>query len=404
MRWTLHNATKALAALLVLSGCLVSCGKDDDKAANAEIELIVKSNPVEKNAGSQFITIKTDGVWELALTYQGSGSDWISLDEVSGDGSQSGGGTVLMKYEANTADDQRTVTITAFNSKYSTSIEFTQKGTKEARYGSKKAAQHWLELPETMEDDDFDFFTHSMVYNSKEVRNYSFYWDTDNLVANWVAYPMIGGYTGNSGRSDQWGIDPLLPSSDQPVLISAFRDSYLYARGHQIPSADRTFIEKSIKVQNAANITTFYGTNMTPQLHDFNSGVWEQAEKMVRIWANACDTLYVVTGCVTTGSTSYTYDNYSKKVTVPTAYFKAVLRLKRSSTDGYNGYIGCGFYMPHSTSTSAPSKSNALSISELESKLGYSLFVNLPEVVGEESAQKIKEQKPSSVSWWWSNN
>jgi len=397
MRWTLHNATKALAALLVLSGCLVSCGKDDPATASEAPEMVLKTNPAAKTAGSQFVTITSDGPWTLSMTYEGEQSGWASLSKTSGEVTS---GDILLKYSANTDDDSRTLVLTASNSAGSVEVKFTQKGTSEVRknQGVSSTKAGWLELPATDASDGFDFFTHNMEISGKTVRNYSFYWDYDNLVAPWVAYPLYKACIGSSGRSDAWGVDPLLADEEQPVLVRGFsagNDGWR-ARGHQIPSADRT---ASYKV----NVPTFYGTNMTPQDNDFNGGPWLVLENKVRSWAQetSTDTLYVVTGCVTTGSSKYCLDNYSKHVTIPTAYFKAVLRHDKTNSVGYSGYSGCAFYMTHSGSAASPSKSNALSINELEEKLGYELFVNLPNVVGEENAAKIKAQKPSTVSWWW---
>jgi DNA/RNA endonuclease G (NUC1) len=91
-----------------------------------------------------------------------------------------------------------------------------------------------------------------------------------------------------------------------------------------------------------------------------------------------------------------------KKVTVPVGYFKAVLRYQKSSTIGYSGYMGCAFYMEHKNySGSAGSKSMSMSISDLEKKLGYGLFVNLTDKVDAATAKKIKDENPSTVSWWW---
>ena len=43
----------------------------------------------------------------------------------------------------------------------------------------------------------------------------------------------------------------------------------------------------------------------------------------------------------------------------------------------------------------------AISISELEAKLGFRLFDALDEALGEDTAGKVKKQDPKSVDWWW---
>jgi hypothetical protein len=42
-----------------------------------------------------------------------------------------------------------------------------------------------------------------------------------------------------------------------------------------------------------------------------------------------------------------------------------------------------------------------MSIDDLEKKLGIDLFVNLPTVIGQATADKVEAQEPSTVSWWW---
>ena len=144
-------------------------------------------------------------------------------------------------------------------------------------------------------------------------------------------------------------------------------------------------------------VTTFYATNMTPQEHDFNGGVWEKLESKVRSYARICDTLYVVTGCVVDGSSKSTRDKMLHNIKVPTAYYKALLRYIKNSSGG--DYIACGFYLPHDSSINSDSFMDyIMSVEELEKKTGMDFFTNLPEVVGASKAREIESQKPSS--WW----
>ena len=254
----------------------------------------------------------------------------------------------------------------------------------------------WLELPETSPADGLDFFSRSCEIGGKTVRNYSFYWDYANRVSHWVAYPLCGMYLGSSGRSEAWGFDPLLPAAKQQNVSGGYKegDNGWYSRGHQLPSADRT-------ASFTLNASTFYGTNMTPQDNDFNGGVWVALEGKVRDWAGRSDTLYVVTGCVTEGATHYVYDRSNAKVTVPAAYYKAVLRYSKNSTLGRNGFMAAAFWYDHEGFPRIFSSSQSLSVAALEQKLGYKLFVNLPAKVGESTAAAIKSENPASVNWWW---
>lgn len=256
----------------------------------------------------------------------------------------------------------------------------------------------WLELPATDPADGLAFVSHDCTIGTGKMPNYSFYWDYTARVARWVAYPLSKTYLGNSGRSNAWGYDPLLPAARQQNVSGGYREGNngWYTRGQQLPAEDRTANEE-------LNATTFYGTNMVPQLDYFDNGVWHTLEEKVRSWVPESDILYVVSGCVVDGAEYYVLDRSGNRVTVPTAFFKAVLRYKpNNSTDGYDGYMGAAFWFEHNAySSSSDIKGSSLSISDLEKKLGYELFVNLPTVVDNETAAKIKNENPATINWWW---
>jgi len=413
-----------VAMFLALSLVVISCQGAEEQLSQPKI--IFKTNPVTYSAGSQYISIVAEGSWTLSITYKDGSSAWASLSASSGNDSR---GDVMLSYTENDSDQSRTAIIIASNKLYSEEFVFVQNGQEKqtsTAKGSPIATATWLELPETQANDGYDFFYHTMAYNGSTVRNYSFYWDYDNLIARWVAYVQTKSYAyKTTSRTDAWALDPLLPRDKQPVLIRGFSgsnnsnlvDREYYSRGHQIPSADRLFSYE-------ANSSTFYGTNMTPQLYynsgsgynvypggGFNGGIWASLETAVRDWGNSSDSLYVITGAVADGSTLYAYDNDGKKITVPVAYFKAVLRYSTAGTVGYNGYAACAFYLEHKEySTTDLTSSYCMSVAELEEKLGYELFVNLPkakgvdsQTIGKETATKIKSQNPATVKWWWNN-
>lgn len=380
-----------LAVLLVLPMLAVSCSKGS-KDEPVPVISIQHSN-VSAAKGSQFVSVTATGDWTIDLS-----GDWASVQPSEGTGSSS---SIVLSYDANSSEESRMLEIVVTSAGGSATAEMTQEGSSgtggnTGGSGSPTAAATWLELPATDADDGYDFFTHFMTFEKKQVRNYSFYWDYDNLVACWVAYPLVSGHLSGVSRSDRWGLDPLLGSDEQPVLYNGFSsgNNGWYARGHQIPSADRLNSED-------ANIQTFYGTNMTPQINNnFNGGIWETLEGAVRNWARSSDTLYVVTGCVTEGSTYYALDNNGKKVTVPTGYYKAILRYSKSSTIGYSGYIATAYYFDHKEYSDNEYSNYAMSVDDLEDKVGIDFFVNLPSKVGEKVAAQIEAQDPKTVTWW----
>lgn len=344
---------------------------------------------VSSRKGSQFLTVVTPGKWTITTD-----ADWVQVIPDKGRGDSH---SIALCYDANKEDDARKATIVLLAEGIEKVLTLQQNAPSEdaePEYnGSPATRKGWMELPETREDDGRNFFWHDMSISGYKGRNYSFYWDYTDLVAHWVAYPLNAGLRGSGSRSEAWGLDPLLPSDKQPIVTSTFRGGW--ARGHQLPSADRLVY--------AANVSTFYGTNMTPQNYDFNGGIWARLEETVRNWSYKCDTLYVVTGCVVDGKSSRTTDIVNKSVAVPSAYFKAVLSYSKASTEK-GGYRGCAVYLEHthpSGETVKRNHSSVMSISALEQKLGYSLFVNLPGAVGDDTAKAVKGEDPNAVSWWW---
>ena len=366
----------------------------------------VKTAVVEAGGYSQFIYVKASSSWRITITSEDGGEpvDWIIADPSSGSGDMD----VTLKVEENKSEKERSAVITVENSAGKASKTISQKGKKseikpdpDPTPEPKPNETGWLELPSVPAGTDF--FAHSMTIGSVKTRNYSFIWDYDNLVAPWVAYPLCKwNMASNVKRTNAWALDPLLPESKQPVLYRGFSkgNNGWYARGHQIPSADRLTSYES-------NAMTFYGTNMTPQIQEgFNGDIWATLEGMVRSWANKSDTLYVVTGCVIDykdGETvKYALDNNGKKVTVPTAYYKAVLRYMKSSTFGYSGYSACAVWLDHKVySTKTIDSSYSMSVDDLEKRLNIDFFVNLPAKVGEETTARIEAEEPKDVAWWW---
>lgn len=246
----------------------------------------------------------------------------------------------------------------------------------------------WMELPATSAADGRDLLIHDFPDGG---RSYSAYWDYEHLVAAWVAYPLHAGNIGSGSRmaESHFPMDPLLSPEQQPYLSKSYQPSGSYNRGHQIPSADR--------LDWRVNLETFFSTNMTPQDGDLNSGAWETLESKVRAWARHADTdtLYVVSGCSVAGSTASVEDNARKKVTVPTGYYKALLRL------GKNGdYSGAAFWLDNRPDRSGSIRREmSMSIDALEEKLGMDFFVNLPGDV----QRRVEAQDPAEEAWWWNN-
>lgn len=373
----LHLQFFAAAAILVAAA---ACEKVD----NETIPVLTMPKALFTSEGEvQQISIAATSTWTLSVDYPaGQAQDWIHFSKVSGEGFDN---TVQMTVDPNTGSDSRQATVWLRGPKYSTSASVSQ--SSDASGGSPL----WLELP-ALDDSGCGFFTHSMdggLYisaNTSGVRNWSFYWDYENHLSHWVAYPLNKGLIGKGGRSNEWGFDPLLPAEIQPDVHSTYGGGW--TRGHQIPSADR--------LSYAANVSTFYGTNMTPQDYDFNTFIWADLEGKVRDYASTSDTLYVVTGCDIRGFTASSGWNTGFSVPVPVAYYKALLRKKGSA------YAAVGYYLPHDRLIAdGDYRDYLLSIDQLEEKTGVDFFVNLRTMLGAAEADAIEAADPKVTVKNW---
>lgn len=372
-----------LAALLAATLTLFSCQGTGPSGESDVIPVMKVPRETEAAAGgSQFVKVAAVGQWTMSVDYI-DGDGWIHLSKTT----DSGNASVDMTIDPNDAETPRKATLVLKTSNHEVSKEITQMGKVTA------ATSGWLELPAFEQKDGFFFGTHSMdggAYVSKEksgVRNWSFYYDYAAYVSWWVAYPLNRGLRGSGSRSDSWqATDPLLPASAVCDVTSTYGGGW--TRGHQIPSADR--------LDYAANVSTFYPTNMTPQDYDLNSGIWAHLEDQVRNWSFSSDTLYVCTGADIRKSTSLSGSNTGHRAKVPTHYYKALLR-KRGSD-----YSAVGYYMPHTSSIAGEDfQDYVYSISELESLTGIDFFVNLPALLGADKAKAIEEASPSETLKNW---
>lgn len=380
-----------------------SCTKSD---VEVTLDVSAEYPTLSARAGEIFVRVRSNSDWTAYLADDNTGSpiDWARLNATSGSGDRN----LILSYDANTHETQaRKVRITVSCGKIAKMVTVEQVAAgvhpdpdpdpTPVPPSTDLSKVNWMELP-AMDNPDLGYYSHSFEMNGQTYRNYSFGWSQKDLVSLWVAYPLCSMYTKkNVSRTDEWAYDPLLgtdssaPFSYYGRLSPGSKENDPYARGHQLPSADRLCCRE-------ANVQTFYGTNMTPQLFDHNGGIWSDLEGKVRNIAEKSDTTYVVTGCIVEGGKTV-YDFDDKKMTVPTAYFKALLRYSRSSTLGQ--WNAAAFYLEHRVYSESLGKQHSMSIDELEEITGMDFFVNLKDKVGEEQAKAIEAADPADSSVWW---
>ena len=242
----------------------------------------------------------------------------------------------------------------------------------------------WLELPARPADVDYV----GTFYDGDD-RNYTYYYDYETYTSLCVAYPLYSSTMGG-GYSASWKKNTNVPDAYQvncwtasynvnygDTMWSSSQGSEYYARGHQIPNADRSG-------NDTMQSQTFYATNSTPQIQNkFNAGIWSTLEGDVRSVA-ATDTVYVITGASfrkAGGSESITYihpkADETKDVPVPNYYWKVLLKVQWTG-DLVTSASAIGVWLPHQQYNNNDYSAYITSVDQIESWTGFDLFTNLP--------------------------
>ena len=122
--------------------------------------------------------------------------------------------------------------------------------------------------------------------------HYSLSYSETHEQAEWVAYELKKSHLSNTNfKRPYFEIDEAVKTG------AAHWRNYKksgYDRGHLCPAGDRRFSKE-------AHDETFLTSNISPQDHQFNSGIWNTLEQKVRYWAGKYDGVFVVTGGILKG-------------------------------------------------------------------------------------------------------
>lgn len=390
------SGKRHILAILFLLALVTGCRKEEDSA----VSIVPRSSYLGPESNVIFVEVTATLSWTIELEFPSGTEAWASIDPASGSGTKK---DIRFRYSENTSEEAREVTLVLWGQGVSARARVTQNGVDNGKvgeygygYDTAPAALDWLELPALVAGDGRELLIHNLsggkyAGRAKDgTRNWSCYWDYDDHMSLWVAYPHNKSLRGNGSRTNQWGVyDPCIPSALQPNMGTYYGNGW--NRGHQIPSADRLS-------PVSANVSTFYPTNMTPQDGSFNSKIWADLEGKVRNYSGSVtDTLYVVTGALFEASTITTPMQTGFAVKIPTHYFKALLA--RTLTYGQDGYLAAGFILPHTSSIAGGNCLDYIcSIDELEAQTGIDFFPNLIKVIGKEKADLVEAETPGN--WW----
>lgn len=393
-----HNYYFLAAPILLGSLFISSC----DEASDDCISLAVSKEALSNKLDSAVVSVSASSTWVLTGI-----PSWMTVTPTYGWGDA----TLKVTVEPNEAFQGRQATLVAKSGTNSVSIVLSQAETVNTNVnaaGSIGSVALRLEVPHVNAENTFVAHYATVARNRR--LNYCYEWNSGLKHAAWVAYTMDRLTSqSNVQRQDNFQPDPELP--EQMRTTNANHTSDGFDRGHICPSADRLY-------STEMNLQTFYFSNMSPMLHDFNSGIWGAMESKVREWGRATqtgkyDTLYVVKGgtiddrLVNFVGTKMGQDRQTpttdadgmtvKGLACPANYFMAVLPL----TNGQ--YSAIGFLVPHDDTitpidggrdfTVADIRRYEVTIDRLEEQTGLDFFCNLPD--------EIENMVESAIGSFW---
>ncbi len=205
----------------------------------------------------------------------------------------------------------------------------------------------------------FDFLPTSTTNSIVRHNFYSLSYNEKHEQAEWVAYSLDKKDIAHTKFKRPYFIDDPKVKTKSASWRNYKKSGY--DRGHLCPAGDRKFSKKAFN-------ETFFTSNISPQKHDFNAGVWNRLEQKTRYWAKKYKHLYVITGGVLT-------DNNLKyigkeKVSVPNAFYKVLLDYRKPEIKAI------AFLIPHKESKD-PLYKFVVSIDELEKRTGIDFFPSL---------------------------
>lgn len=225
-----------------------------------------------------------------------------------------------------------------------------------------------------MTDGSTTVVMHTTMESGKTIVTYTLEYSHKMMHSRWVAFRFDGdtrAKTVSRASNDAFMDDPDL-SSDLAIGSNGFGIGY--DRGHLCASADRLY-------STDANEQTFYMSNMSPQISNFNQNYWVTLEGQVQTLGrntSFSDTLYVVKGGTILDDqiNGYISRSNGKQVAIPMYYFMALLKIKN------NVYSSIAFLMEHKnygaeTATLDQIEEHALTVNDLEDFTGINFFPNL---------------------------
>lgn len=174
----------------------------------------------------------------------------------------------------------------------------------------------------------------------------------------WVAYTLTPEHAeGCFPRTNKFAADPLLKPGDRAEL-NDYRNSG-YDKGHVANDADMSWSATTER-------ESFLLSNMNPQVHGLNAGIWKDLESDVRDWAFLTKhTLQVYAGPIYDPAKDKTIG--ADKVVVPHAFYKIVIDTQTKQT--------LAFIFPHEPTSTGKLVDYQVTVSAVEKATGVTFNV-----------------------------
>ena len=206
-------------------------------------------------------------------------------------------------------------------------------------------------------------------------KNYSLSYSEPHEQAEWVAYELkASDLSATNHKRPYFEIDKAVKTG------AAHWRNYKksgYDKGHLCPAGDRRFTKE-------AHDETFLTSNISPQEHQFNAGVWNRLEQKVRYWAKKNDGVFVVTGGILKNGLKRIGD---ENVAVPNQFYKVIL-------DNTNGKIKVLAFIMNHENSDLPLYKFVVSVDEVEALTGIDFFPELDDAIEDQL-----EASSSYKSW-----
>lgn len=239
-------------------------------------------------------------------------------------------------------------------------------------------------LPDNSENEkrseslSFDFLPSSTTNQIIKHDYFTLSYSEKHEQAEWVAYELKKSYVRNANFKRPYFIEDSKVKTGSADWRNYKKSGY--DKGHLCPAGDMEF------AINAYN-DTFFTSNISPQIHDFNGGIWNRLEQKTRYWATKYDGVYVITGGVLQPSLKTIG---KEEVSVPNYFYKILL-------DNSNGeYKMIAFLVPNIKSNK-PIYDFVVSVDRIEKMTGIDFFPKLNDKT-ENSLEKDSDYKSWSFN------